>query len=99
MDTGLSMELLTIIRIFIGSAFVLFLPGFVWTYVFFNRSEIDIIERIALSFGLSIALVPLVMFYANYLLGVKITLINCIIIVVILILLPLGWFKLKKQTD
>ena len=91
------MELLTIIRIFFGSVFVLFIPGFVWTYVFFDQDEIDIIERFALSFGLSIALVPLAVFYLNYLLGIKITLINCIIIVFILILTPISWLELKKR--
>jgi len=91
------MELLMLIRIFIGSAFVLFIPGFVWTYVFFNRNEIDMIERIALSFGLSIALVPLAVFYLNYLLGIKITLVNCNIIVVMIILIPAIWLEMKKR--
>jgi len=91
------MELLMLIRIFIGSAFVLFIPGFVWTYVFFNRNEIDMIERIALSFGLSIALVPLAVFYLNYLLGIKITLVNCSIIVVMIILIPAIWLEMKKR--
>ena len=91
------MELLMLMRIFIGSVFVLFIPGFVWTYMFFNRNEIDMIERIALSFGLSIALVPLSVFYLNYLLGIKITLVNCSIIVVMLILIPAIWLEMKKR--
>lgn len=91
------MELLMLMRIFIGSVFVLFIPGFVWTYMFFNRNEIDMIERIALSFGLSIALVPLSVFYLNYLLGIKITLFNCSIIVVMLILIPAIWLEMKKR--
>jgi uncharacterized membrane protein len=52
-------------RIVFGSVFVLFLPGFVWTYVFFKKQER--LERIALSFALSIAIVPLLVFYANLL--------------------------------
>ena len=67
------MEILEILRIIFGSIFVLFLPGLVWTFVFFDREEIDVIERVALSFGLSIALVPLVVFYLNYGLGMKIS--------------------------
>jgi uncharacterized membrane protein len=86
-----------LIRIFFGSAFVLFIPGFVWTYIFFNQNEIDMIERIALSFGLSIALVPLAVFYLNYLLGIKITLVNCSIIVVMIILIPAIWLEMKKR--
>ena len=67
------------LRIVFGSIFVLFLPGFIITYIFFPKSEkekgIDWIERIALSFALSIAIVPLAVFYLN-LIGVKINLLN-----------------------
>ncbi|MCK5661521.1 MAG: DUF1616 domain-containing protein, partial [Methanosarcinales archaeon] len=44
-------ELLQITRIILGSTFVLFIPGFAWTFALFKKNEIDIIERIALSFG------------------------------------------------
>lgn len=73
-------------RIVCGLIFVLFLPGFVISYIFFpktrefdseNKEEkgIDWIERIALSFALSIAIVPLAVFYLN-LIGIKINLLN-----------------------
>lgn len=67
-------------RIAFGSAFVLFLPGFLLTELFFE--EIGTIERIALSFALSIAIVPLMIFYLNYLLGVKINQTNVILAVI-----------------
>ncbi len=90
------MDPLSLFRIVFGSVFVLFIPGFVWTYLFFDRDEIDVVERIALSFGLSIALVPLSVFYLNYLFGVRITLVNCAIIISVLTLAPLGWLRVKR---
>jgi len=51
------MGILELLRIIFGSVFVLFLPGLAWSFVFFKKEEIDVIKRIALSFGLSIALV------------------------------------------
>ena len=91
------MDPLSLFRIVFGSVFVLFIPGFAWTYLFFDRDEIDVVERIALSFGLSIALVPLSVFYLNYLFGVRITLVNCAIIISVLILAPLGWLRVKRH--
>lgn len=63
-------------RIIFGSVYVLFLPGFILTFVFFPiHKEIDWIERTALSFALSIAVVPLIVFYLN-LIGLKISTLN-----------------------
>jgi uncharacterized membrane protein len=52
--------------------YILFLPGFFLSFVFFKQGTIDLIERLALSFGLSIAVVPLVVFYSS-LLGIPIS--------------------------
>jgi len=65
-----------IIRIVLGGVVVLFLPGFVWSYVFFDKNKIDVIERVTLSIAFSIALVTLLVFWLNRLLDVKITLTN-----------------------
>jgi uncharacterized membrane protein len=54
-----------------GAFYVLFLPGFVLSFLFFGRGNVDVIERTALSFALSVAVVPVVAFYLN-LVGVKI---------------------------
>jgi len=70
------MNVLDVLRLFFGGLFVLFMPGLAWSYVFFNRKTIDWIERVALSFGLSIALVPLTVFWLNWLFHMKITLLN-----------------------
>lgn len=65
------------LRIIFGLIYTLFLPGYILTFIFFPRGEksIDFLERIALSFALSIAVVPLVIFYLN-LIGLKISAIN-----------------------
>src|SRR6266568_1950678 len=60
-----------------GAAYVLFVPGFVLSFGFFPRGRIDLLERMALSFALSIAVVPLVAFYLN-LAGVRISRLNII---------------------
>jgi hypothetical protein len=51
----------------LGSMFVLFLPGYMAVEALFPRGrELDMIERFALSVGLSLALVPLVGLLLNY---------------------------------
>jgi len=93
-------------RIVFGSVFVLFIPGFIISYIFFPKTKsfgdeadgIDWIERIALSFALSIAIVPLAVFYLN-LIGVKINLLNSSLIIlgIIIISLIILYFKNKKS--
>ena len=62
----------------IGAVYVLFVPGWVLSFAFFRRGRVDVIERVALSFALSIAVVPLVAFYLN-LLGVRISRVNVVL--------------------
>lgn len=59
-------------RIAFGSVFVLFVPGWFIVSAAFSQEEIDLLERIALSFALSISALPLLIFYLN-LAGMKIT--------------------------
>lgn len=90
-------DILEIIKIISGSVFVLLLPGFVWSFVFFAREEIDWIERVALSFGLSIALVPMIVFWLNYFLGIKINIVNVSIVVLILTGIAAGAYRLRGK--
>jgi len=54
-------------RIILGLPFILFFPGYALIGTLFpERSSLDLIERIALSFGVSIAVVPLIGFGLNY---------------------------------
>ena len=57
----------TLARQVLGLVFVLFLPGYAATAALFpENDQIDGIERVALSFGLSIAIVPLIGLALNF---------------------------------
>ncbi|NQE05604.1 hypothetical protein C5S32_07005 [ANME-1 cluster archaeon GoMg1] len=57
----------TPVRILLGLPLVLFLPGYALIATLFPRKDdLDAIERIALSFGLSIAITPLLGLALNY---------------------------------
>jgi uncharacterized membrane protein len=57
----------SLVRQILGLVFVLFLPGYVATAALFpENDQIDGIERVALSFGLSIAIVPLIGLALNF---------------------------------
>jgi len=97
------------LRIVFGSIYVLFLPGFIISYIFFPRTKefdeekiekekgaIDWIERIALSFALSIAIVPLAIFYLN-LIGVKINLLNSFLTILGIIVISVIVLNVKRN--
>ena len=97
-------------------AYILLLPGFLITHIFFpkqrihsvfdyekkifvsEREGIDFVERIALSLVLSIAVVPLIMFYL-YLIGMKVNIINVLFVTtgLIIILLLILFFIMRKK--
>ncbi len=61
----------SIIRTILGLPLVLFIPGYVLIAALFSKKDdLDNIERIALSFGLSIATVPLLGLMLNYTFGI-----------------------------
>ena len=91
--------MIEILRVIFGSMFVLFLPGFVWSYVFFEKGKIDEIERIALSFGLSIALIPLAVFWLNWIFKVKINLINTSLVILALIGIAAGMLYVRREKE
>jgi len=54
-------------RIGLGLVFVLFLPGYVLVAALYPRKDdLDLVERLALSLGLSVAVVPLIGLGLNY---------------------------------
>ncbi len=93
---GIKTGFLASFRIVFGSVYVLFLPGFIISFIFFPKKDIDWIERIALSFALSIAIVPLVVFYLN-LIGIKINLLNTSLIIAGIIAVSLLILKWRKK--
>lgn len=53
-------------RYILGSIFVIFLPGFTIIKALFPTKELDNIERVALSIGMSLAVVPITGLILNY---------------------------------
>lgn len=47
---------------------------------FFDKKEVDFLERMTLSFALSLSVVPLLVFYASYI-GMKISALNVFAVV------------------
>ena len=90
------LEKISIIRAIVGGIFVLFLPGFAWTLVFFRSERINVTERIALSFGLSIAVVTISILVLNRLIGIKITLLNSVLIITIITIIPIAYYYLSR---
>ena len=53
-------------RYVLGSIFILWLPGYTFIKALFPAKELDNIERVALSIGMSLALVPITGLLLNY---------------------------------
>jgi len=65
--TLISMGDISVVRIPLGLLMVLFVPGYSLIAALFpQKKDLDGIERLALSFGLSIAVVPLIGLGLNY---------------------------------
>jgi len=88
------LERLPIIRAILGVILVFFLPVFAWTLVFFR--QINAIERIALSFGLSIAVVILSVLFLHMMLGVRITGFNSALIIIAVTIIPIFFYYLGR---
>jgi len=58
-------------RLVFGVVFLLFLPGFFWSSVFWQKGGVDAVERLTISLLLSIGLVPLAVYWFHKI-GVKI---------------------------
>ena len=84
------------VRAILGFIFVFFLPGFAWTLVFFNGRQINVIERIPLSLGLSIAVVTLSILALNKLIGIRITGFNSILIIIAITIIPVVFYYLRR---
>ncbi len=88
------LERLPIIRAILGFILVFFLPGFAWTLVFFR--QINVIERVTLSFGLSIVVVTLSLLLLNRLIGISITGFNSVLVIVAITILPALVYYLNR---
>ncbi len=87
-------EHLPFIRAALGIVLVFFLPGFAWTLVFFK--EINVLERVVLSIGLSITLITLSMILLNQVFKVKLNGLNSFIDILALTAIALLIYYLRK---
>ncbi len=87
-------ESLSVIRGILGFILVFFIPGFAWTLVFFR--QVNVLERIALSFGLSIAVVTLSILILNKLIGIRITGLNSVLIILVITIVPVVIYYLNR---
>ena len=85
-----------VIRGVLGFLLVFLVPGFAWTLVFFRGKRISILERLALSFGLSVAIVTLSVLALNFVFGVGITGFNAVLIILIVTGVALVIYFLKR---
>jgi uncharacterized membrane protein len=88
-------------RIILGLPFVLFFPGYTLMLALFpKRSQMEGVERIALSFGLSIAIVPLLGLVLNYTpWGIRLTPILCTVASFTFVMSAIGWVRTRKLPD
>ena len=86
------------LRIGLGLLFVIFFPGYTLLSALFpKRDDLSGIERVALSFGLSIAVVPLIGLILNYTLwGIKLYPILTFITLFIIVTSAVGWYRQRK---
>lgn len=87
----------TWLRIALGLPFILFFPGYTLIAALFPRkTNLGGIERVALSFGLSIAVAPLIGLILNYTWDIRLYPILLSLTVFILIMSAFAWYKRKR---
>jgi len=91
----------TPIREILGLLFVLFIPGYVLISALFpKKHDLNIIERLALSFGLSLAISPLIGLALNYTpFGIKLTPIVVALTSFTLIMLIIAYIQRRKIAE
>jgi len=87
-----------VLRIILGLPFVLFLPGYTLIAALFPRKNaLDSIERVALSFGLSVAMVPLIGLILNYTpWGIRLYPILISLTIFIIITSVICWYRRRR---
>lgn len=87
-----------VVRIILGLIFVLFIPGYsLMAALFPKRSDLGGVERLALSFGLSIAVVPLIGLILNYTpWGIRLYPTLFSILAFIIVMAGIAWYRRRR---
>jgi uncharacterized membrane protein len=70
------------------------MPGFAWTLVFFRK--IKVLERVLLSFALSIVVVTLSLFFTNWLLKMEINGASAVVVIIVVTVIPVAVYFLRR---
>jgi len=97
--TFFSVDFVSALRAILGAVYVLFLPGYVVVREFFNDKDLDWIERAALCFGLSIALVILSVIFSNMIFKIPITPVNNFLVLLAVMILTVLIKKYQKNIE
>ena len=86
------------LRVALGLPFILFFPGYVLIAALFSRKDdLSGIERVALSFGLSIAVVPLIGLGLNYTpWGIRLAPVLVSLIIFIVAVSGIAWYRRRR---
>lgn len=95
---SLNMSLVSSFRIVFGSVYSLFLPGYLVSHAILNKKEIDLLERFAVSFALSISIVPLIVFYLN-LIGLKVSTLNSVFTILGVSIVSIVIIQMRQKKD
>lgn len=93
----MAMVVLSFFRVVAGAAFVLFVPGYAWSRVFYRKGSIGFVERALYSVAISIALVSVAFFFCNLFLGIPINMLSSTVILVFLTILAPIHILLRKR--
>ncbi len=89
--------MLWIIQAIIGLSLVLFIPGYALSFAFFpKKNDIDLLERITLGFGLSVAIIPLSVFFMNKFFKIPITFYSSLALTIVITLIGIILWKKRK---
>lgn len=80
-----------------GFVLIFIIPGFAWTLVLFTK--LDIVERIVLSFGLSIAIITLIVYIPGQVFGLPINISNVLISTAAIICIALAIYAIRRYRE